>query len=372
MKPHLWLIRALSRLIPKRWRSDWQQEWEAELHHRESLGRRGLLRRSLGAFWDALSMQPRRLEEEVFQDLRFGVRMFAKNKTLTITAVLSLALGIGANTALFSMIDTVLLKKLPVENPGELVLFQWSGKAAGILGMTTDRNLGPDPNGGDTFSYRALEQFRAQNKTLADVFAFAKPYELNLIADDKAESGSGQWVSGNFFSALGVRASLGRTITDDDDKASAAPAAVISHRYWEQRFALNPGVLGKTISVNGAPFTIVGVSAPDFTGTLQVNETSDVFIPLAFEPAMRGKDARLFKPEFWWIYVMGRTRRGVSLEQVRGNLQGALDTAVVEGLQKLPSQARGHQAQPLRLDFFSGSRGLIDSRQGFEDRKSVV
>jgi hypothetical protein len=143
MKPHLTLIRLLSRLVPRRWRPDWQQEWEAELQHHESLGRSGLVRRSLGAFWDALAMQPRRLEEEIFQDLRFAIRMFAKSKVLTLTAVFSLALGIGANTALFSMVDTVLLKKLPVRNPDELILFQWTGWGAGISSMTTDRDLKP-------------------------------------------------------------------------------------------------------------------------------------------------------------------------------------------------------------------------------------
>src|SRR5919198_606054 len=111
MKSHLWFIRLMSRLVPRRWRAEWKQEWDAELEHRESLGRSDLLRRSLGAFWDALAMQPRRLEEEVFQDLRFGVRMFARHKALTLTAIFSLALGIGINTALFSMVDAVLLKK---------------------------------------------------------------------------------------------------------------------------------------------------------------------------------------------------------------------------------------------------------------------
>src|SRR5207244_6968161 len=126
--------------VPQRWRSEWKQEWDGELHHGESIGRPHLFRRSLGAFWDALAMQPRRLEEELFQDLRFGARMFAKNKALTITAIFSLALGIGANTALFSMVDAVILKRLPVKNPDELVLFQWIGSGKGLInGMTFDR-----------------------------------------------------------------------------------------------------------------------------------------------------------------------------------------------------------------------------------------
>src|SRR5206468_114327 len=111
---HLWLIRTLSRIVPRRVRKDWQEEWEAELYHRKSLGRSDVLRRSLGSFWDALAMQPRRLEDEMFQDLRYGIRMLIKNKALTVVAVLSLAIGIGANTAVFSVANTVLMKKLPV------------------------------------------------------------------------------------------------------------------------------------------------------------------------------------------------------------------------------------------------------------------
>jgi hypothetical protein len=124
MKPHIWLVRILSRIVPQRWRSEWKQEWVAELHHSESAGRRGLFRHSLGSFWDALAMQPRRLEEEMFQDLRFGARMFAKNKALAITVILSLALGIGANTALFTVINATLFMKLPVDNPDTLVRFR--------------------------------------------------------------------------------------------------------------------------------------------------------------------------------------------------------------------------------------------------------
>src|SRR5437868_8617704 len=131
LKPHLWLIRVIGVLVPRRLRIDWRQEWEAELRHRELLlaewdrldwrSKLDLLRRSLGACSDALLLQPRRLEDEMFQDLRFGVRMLLKNPGFTAVAVLSLALGIGANTAIFSLVDAVLLKLLPVKNPEQLI-----------------------------------------------------------------------------------------------------------------------------------------------------------------------------------------------------------------------------------------------------------
>src|SRR5881397_1909749 len=144
-KPHLWFVSVVGRIVPRRFRPEWKQEWEAELHHRESLlrqwrrsdwtTRRTLLRLSMSSIWDALAMQPRRLEEEIFQDLRYGVRMLLQSKGWTAVAVLSLALGIGANTALFSVVDRELFKTLPVRSPEQLVRLMW---VSGPNDMATD------------------------------------------------------------------------------------------------------------------------------------------------------------------------------------------------------------------------------------------
>src|SRR5262245_18045022 len=293
MKPHYWLIRLVSRFVPLRFRGDWRQEWESELHHHELRGLSDALRSSFGACWGALAMQPRRLAEEVFQDLRFAVRMFAGNKALTITAIFSLALGIGANTALFSMVDAVHLKKLPVKNPDELVLFQWTSPK-GFQGLKLDSMVfdatytnpktGLETN--QTFSDVTFRQFREHARTLSNIFAFARLYQVHTVADGQADMAIGQMVSGGYFSGLGVEAIAGRTITDDDDKPSAEPVAVISHRYWERRFGLNPSVLGKEIMLNGAAFTIVGVTPREFNGTLQVGDSPDISVPMSFQPVL--------------------------------------------------------------------------------------
>ena len=177
MKPHLRLISLVSRLVPRRLRSDWKQEWDAELIARESrLGqwtrpalasRWDLLRRSLGACRDALWLQPRRLEEDFFQDLGYGARLLRQHKTWTAVAVVSLALGIGANTAIFSVADEVLLKTLPVRNPQALVLFSWSSGPR-LMGSSFSPGIAIDPvsgaSAGRAFPWLAFDRFRAQSR----------------------------------------------------------------------------------------------------------------------------------------------------------------------------------------------------------------
>ncbi|HKY04932.1 MAG TPA: ABC transporter permease, partial [Blastocatellia bacterium] len=222
------------------------------------------------------------LIETIWRDAGYGLRMLLKSKGFTLVAVLSLALGIGANTAIFSLIDAVLLKMLPVSRPRELVLFNWLSGQKRMMRSIDGVSI-TDPATGMTlsnsFSYLTFERFRDHNETLSDIFAFAPLEQLNVIADGQAEIAGGQLVSGGYYSGLGVQTILGRTITPADDQAGASPVAVITHRYWQRRFGLDPGVVGKDIIVNNVPFTIIGVTPPEFFGALQVGDSPDLSIP---------------------------------------------------------------------------------------------
>ncbi|MGH9755522.1 MAG: ABC transporter permease, partial [Blastocatellia bacterium] len=387
-RPHLWLIALVGVIVPRRLRADWRQEWEAELRCRETLlaewdnlnwkTKLNLLRRSFGAFWDALLLQPQRLEDEMFQDLRYGLRMLFKHKGFTIVAALSLALGIGANTALFSVVDAVLLRTLPVKEPDRLVLFEWQAGSAfrtgGMRGSMVPRP--PGTRGGSMFRYDIIEKMRqaraaATGDPLSDLFAFAPIYELTAVMNEQAEIVRGQAVSGDYYTGLGVQPMLGRAINGSDDNDAAPPVVVLSHQYWEERFAANPDVIGKQLRLNQTPFTIIGVTPPAFTGTLQVSERPSVTVPLAFEPALLGERsgmARAGKPGVWWINLMGRLKPGATPEQARDSLSGAFQAMALE---VMPPPRRDNEPAKLdpkdypRLTAQWGSRGLMERRQNY-------
>ena len=232
-------------------------------------------------------------------------------------AVLSLALGIGANTALFSVLDAVLLKTLPVEEPERLALFEWqAGRPFRINGMSgwSDVSAPPGRKGSSLFRYEVFEKMRraqaaAPDSPLSDLFAFAPIPQVAAVVGDQAEVVNGQAVSGGYYAGMRVRPSLGRAITEDDDKPGAQPVVLLSHQFWRERFAGNPSVIGQTLRLNKITFTVIGVTPPEFTGTLQVGYHPAVTVPLASEPALRSENSRLGSandPAAWWLDVMGR------------------------------------------------------------------
>ncbi|HEY7183771.1 MAG TPA: ABC transporter permease [Blastocatellia bacterium] len=388
LRPHLWPIALAGVIVPRRLRADWRQEWEAELRYRELLlaewnglnwkTKLNLLWRSLGAFRDALLLQPDRLEDRMFQDLRYGMRMLLKHKGFTFVAALSLALGIGANTALFSVVDAVLLRTLPVKEPNRLVLFEWeAGSAFRTNGMRGSFGGGtPGRRGASMFRYDVIEKMRqaraaSTDDPLGDFFAFAPIFGLTAVANDQAEGVSGQVVSGGYYAGLGVQPILGRVITDADDNAAAPPVAVLSHYYWQERFGAKPDVIGRQIKLNQTPFTIIGVTPRDFTGALQVDARPAVTVPLAFEPLLLGERSGMAgagRPDVWWINLMGRLKPGARMEQARDNLNGAFQAMALE---VMPPPRRDNELAKLdprdypRLVARSGSQGLMESREWY-------
>src|SRR5262249_11615591 len=248
----------------------------------------------------------------LLQDLRYGVRMLMKQPSFTLIAVITLALGIGANTSIFSLVNEVLLRSLPVKNPDELVLFRNVEGSRGRMPRAGANNGPLDPATGrpasTSFSLLAFERFRGRHPALSDVFAYAPFNQINLLIDGQPETNIlGQLVSGAYYSGLGVPAILGRTLTQEDDQPAAEPVAVISHRYWQNRFGGDPGVIGKTIQVNKVPTTTIGVTPPGFAGAMQIGESADISVPLALHARFQpDRGANRAKPWYWWVRVMGR------------------------------------------------------------------
>ena len=304
--------------------------------------------------------------------------MMLQAKGWTAVILISLALGIGANTALFTAMNGLLFRTLPVRDPDTLVRFG----SAGPNHMRTDTLVygftAPDARGrrvDPTFSYPMYRQFVEANRTMSDLFASAPIGNVNVVVNGQAEIAAAFLASGNYYRALGVTARLGRTIVPDDDRPTAAPVAVISHKYWRTRFGGSPDVPGSLVRVNNAPVTIVGVLPPEFTGVQRaVDESPDISMPMALEPqvtlprsSLQG--SLLEAPNFWWVQVMGRLKPGVTAAQVHGNLAGVFrhsaraDYDAFLSKRSPEEQSRFSPKDPsavpeLLVD--SGSRGIYD------------
>ncbi|MCG3161658.1 MAG: hypothetical protein JMDDDDMK_02855 [Acidobacteria bacterium] len=309
MKPHIWFINFIGLIVPRRLRADWRQEWEAELRHREALladwdklnwrNKLDLLRRSASAFWDALWLQPKRLEDEMFQDLRFGARMLLKNPGFTAMIVLTLALGIGANAALFSVVNGVLLNPLPYPQPEQLITLHQSKPnfATGAI---------PYPN---------FRDWQRENQTFA-AMAISRGASFSLIGAGEAEQVDGRWVSASLFSALGVRPQLGRDFAPSEDERGAGPVVIISADLWRRKFGSAPDALGKSLTLDDKSYTIVGVLPASFN----LYRGTDVYAPIGQwnNPALQNRSAGLS------LHGIGRLKPGVTLAAAQADLDGVM------------------------------------------------
>ncbi len=272
-----------------------------------------------------------RLMNDLGADIRFAIRTIGRNKAFATMAILTLAVGLGTNTAVFSAFDAILVKSLPVKDPQSLVAFDWLRTADSMVaGYSGYGRPGPAPGTGirTSFSPLTFQRFRQSSRTLSDVFAFADRYRLSVDADGLTDPASGQLVSGNYFTALGVPALKGRVLTALDDAADAPPVAVITHRYWQRRFAADPDIVGRTITVNRSPVTIVGVTPEGFNGTL-VTETSDLTLPMGQAPLFEANGLAK-PPSIWWMRIMGRLQPGRTIPQVHAELQRLFEESVRE------------------------------------------
>jgi len=282
--------------------------------------------------------------DELRADIRYGLRILAKQPGFTAIAIISLALGIGANTAVFTITRQVLLDKLNVYQPDALRLFAWTGGKnrvpIRIWGHWNDAT-----HACTSFSYPVYQQLRRRNTVFEDVFAFKVIPQLTVAVQGQAEPVTAELVSGNYYSALGVNPVLGRGIQNADDGAPGNSAVVvISDAFWLRHFGRSPDVIGKTIRVNLRPATIIGVNPPAFTGASSVQVSPDIFLPFSMEPVVAPNDANslLTNPDQWWVLVMGRMKPGVSDASARVAMNVLLNNAVrstmtVETSQSIPN-----------------------------------
>jgi predicted permease len=259
----------------------------------------------------------------VLQDLHYALRMLRKSPGFTAVAVLTLALGIGANTEIFSLIDAVLLRDLPVKDPQQLVVFRWTARhKAHIHGHDAYGDCDTqNPPGDCSFSVPFFKTVRARANTFSAMAAFAGPIDVDFSGKGTASIADGTYVSGDFFSTLGIRTFAGRPLIPSDDTPSAPPAIVLNYAYWVRAFGADRSAVGRTVRLDNTAATIVGVADPHFTN-LTPGKSQDFFMPLSLADRVRdewgGKQVDyLTDASNWWVVMIGRLKHGVSAGQAQ-------------------------------------------------------
>lgn len=313
--------------------------------------------------------------ETLVRDLSYGLRMLRRSPGTTIVAILSLAFGIGVNTALFSAVDAVLLQSLPVREPNRLIVFEWqAGRPFRLNGLsgTSNVSVAPGHRGFSLFRYDVFTQMnearvREPNSPLSDLFAFGPLNEISARFSEHTEVIDGQAVTGNYYAGIGIQPILGRPITNEDDQKSAMPVVVLSNKLWREQFNADPGVIGRELTLNKQSFTIVGIDPQSFTGAMQVDFQPAVTIALAHEPMLLGSYS-CQEPAIWWLNVMGRLAPDATADQARESLNGSFQAAALEVMpppRKPTDSAQLAVKDYPRLLTEPGSGGMSDTRRDY-------
>ena len=296
-------------------------------------------------------------------DLRYAVRMLAKSPGFALIAVGSLALGIGANTVIFTAAQHALLDRLAVPHPEQLRMLEWTEPHPGVVeslwGWYDD---GPAGVRSTSFSYPVYEQLRRENRWLTDLFAFKNFGRMTATVEGHAQPVEVEMVSGNYYAGLGVSPQLGRGIQESDDGAvGSGPVVVISERFWTRQFGRSPDLIGKTIMINATPMTIVGVNPAGFTGAYSAQESPDVFLPFSMQPVIAPQNIEsdtsgslLANTHLWWVLVMGRVKPGATGATVAAG-QAGLDAVMINAVRATMTMSKGSRMPQLLLR--DGSRG---------------
>ena len=290
----------------------------------------------------------------LFQDFKYAIRTLSKSPAFTAVAIATLALGIGANAAIFALVDRVMLRLLPVKNPAELVLLRSPGLSRGHTWSDADETM--------SFSYPMYRDLRDRSTVFAGLIG-AFPFDVSLAAAGRTERAAGELVTGNYFQVLGVSPANGRTLSPSDDAApGATPVAVLSHGYWLRRFGGDASVVDRTIVVNGSNLRVVGIAAAGFSG-IQPGRSADLFVPMAMKAQMTPFWDGLDDPKDYWVQIVGRLKPGFSKSRAEAALApvyGPLLRDLAGLLEFEPAQRREFESKKLLL--VSGGHGRTPLR----------
>ena len=295
--------------------------------------------------------------DNAWQDLKYGARLLRRNPGFALVAVLSLALGVGANTAIFELLNAVRLRTLPVEHPERLARIKISGDGGNMTGQFSSRHA--------NLTNPLWERIRDRQEGFSNVFAWSTT-EFELSSGGESRRADGLWVTGEFFSTLGVRPLLGRTIGAADDRRGCdSPPAVVSYGFWQREYGGSPSAVGRSITLDGHPYEIAGVTPPEFFGA-EVGYGFDVAIPLCAEPFTRGRArSALDRRDAWFLAAMGRLKPGWTVERASAQLLAMSAALFRETLPEYrPEDERAYLA--FRLEALPASTGLSDLRSTYE------